>query len=70
MRRTKILAGLLPAAVVVIVASLPSAASAQSGPTGQAYGAHVAECAQTMGFDATHNPGMHRGISGWDGMPC
>jgi len=23
-----------------------------------------------MGFDGEHNPGMHAGFSGWDGMTC
>jgi hypothetical protein len=27
-------------------------------------------CAQTMGFDGEHNPDMHAGFSGWDGMTC
>jgi hypothetical protein len=29
------------------------------------FGDHVRSCAQTMGFDGEHNPGMHRGASGW-----
>jgi len=35
-----------------------------------AFGRHVATCAQTMGFSGTHNPGMHRGAAGWNGMGC
>ena len=31
-----------------------------------AYGQHLRECAQTMGFDQHHNPGMHKGITRWD----
>jgi len=23
-----------------------------------------------MGFDGEHNPDMHAGFSGWDGMTC
>ena len=34
------------------------------------FGSHVRVCAQEMGFNGTHNPGMHRGASGWDGQPC
>ena len=30
------------------------------------FGEHVRDCAQSMGFDQDHNPGMHRGISMWD----
>lgn len=63
----------LIAVVVAAAASLllaTPAASAQPAPAGMDFGQHVAECAQTMGFDAEHNPGMHHGFSGWDGMPC
>ena len=34
------------------------------------FGSHVRVCAQEMGFSGTHNPGLHRGASGWDGQPC
>ena len=34
------------------------------------FGQHVRDCAQTMGFSGTHNPGMHHGAAGWDGNPC
>lgn len=30
------------------------------------FGDHVSTCAQTVGFSADHNPGMHRGRHGWD----
>jgi hypothetical protein len=30
------------------------------------YGQHVRNCAQTMGFDGEHNPGMHHGFSGFN----
>ena len=59
------------AAVVVttttVILAPASAALAGSGP---AFGQHVVECAQTVGFSATHNPGMHQGAAGWDGMTC
>ncbi|HNV40127.1 MAG TPA: hypothetical protein PLO87_00405 [Ornithinibacter sp.] len=43
------------------------AASASAAPADAAmYGQHVRDCAQSMGFDQNHNPGMHRGISMWD----
>ena len=48
--------------------ALPGAA-ALAGPSNN-FGSHVRDCAQTMGFSGSHNPGMHRGASGWDGMPC
>lgn len=34
--------------------------------SGQDYGQHVRMCAQDVGFDGSHNPGMHTGISDWD----
>ena len=49
------------------VVVLPTAASADSGgATGRDFGKHVVMCAQTMGFDGQHNPGMHLGFAGWD----
>ena len=30
-----------------------------------AFGKHVRDCAQSTGFDATMNPGMHQGYAGW-----
>ena len=29
------------------------------------FGQRVRMCAQTMGFDGSHNPGTHQGKSGW-----
>jgi len=48
---------------VALVAALgvgvsPAAAAGQ-------FGEHVSTCAQTTGFDAEHNPGMHEGYAGW-----
>ena len=54
-------AGAVTAAVVLT----PAMASAGTG-TGRDFGQHVAACAQTMGFDGMHNPGMHQGFAGWD----
>lgn len=34
------------------------------------FGTHVRDCAQTMSFSGSHNPGMHRGATGWDGTKC
>ncbi|MEH0844525.1 hypothetical protein V6U81_19265 [Micromonospora sp. CPCC 205711] len=52
--------------VLVAVVALPVAALADAGTTGRDFGGHVVVCAQTMGFDAQHNPGMHQGFSDWD----
>ena len=68
MRTARILlATALAAGAVVLPAAAASAATPDPGP---AFGKHVSECAQTMGFSGTHNPGMHQGKSGWDGMTC
>lgn len=54
-------------AVVSMAASaLLVAGSAQAADSLDDYGQHVRVCAQTMGFDGMHNPGMHEGITGWD----
>ena len=54
-------------AIVSIAGSgLLLAAPAQAADSEADYGQHVKVCAQTMGFDGMHNPGMHEGISGWD----
>ena len=37
-----------------------------SASAGSEFGHHVQSCAQVMGFDGTHNPGMHSGYAGWD----
>ena len=57
----------LTAVAAVAGALMLSAPSAASTPT---YGEHVSDCARSGHFSATHNPGMHRGASDWDGMPC
>ena len=62
LRRTLAIA----AGVLIAVAVLPAAASADAGATGRAYGSHIVMCAQGMGFTGQHNPGMHHGFSGWD----
>jgi hypothetical protein len=52
--------------VAVGVLLVPSGAWADGSAGGPAFGEHVVHCAQTMGFDGEHNPGMHRGFAGWD----
>lgn len=65
MKKTNLLA---VAFAIGLLIALPSAA--QADPATGNFGQHVSTCAQTMGFSGHHNPGMHRGASGWDGMPC
>ena len=52
------------AAVIGVMLATGTASAAPSDAA--AYGQHVRECAQSMGFDGTHNPGMHQGASMWD----
>lgn len=51
---------------VIVVMITPVAAWANTGGTGSDFGDHVVQCAQTMGFDGHHNPGMHQGFVGFD----
>jgi hypothetical protein len=43
---------------------LAVAVAAPAGADDQ-FGQHVRHCAQTMGFDGEHNPGMHQGYADW-----
>lgn len=67
MKRQPIL--VLTFAVAMLLAA-PAVAQAQPAQAGPGFGQHVSQCAQTMGFNADRNPGMHHGVSGWDGVPC
>ena len=52
---------------LVAVAVLTIAAGAWTPATAaDDFGHHVSSCAQTTGFSADHNPGMHQGFPGWD----
>lgn len=66
---SQVFAAVVSATATLLLAT-PVFANAQLEPSGRDFGQHVAHCAQTMGLDGTHNPGIHRGFSGWDGMPC
>jgi hypothetical protein len=59
----------LGAAVIVSLLAWP-AAGAEPLAGASSFGQHVRACAQQVGFSGEHNPGMHQGQSGWDGMPC
>jgi hypothetical protein len=56
------------AGVALTLAPAAGAATTHSAPTN--FGQHVRTCAQTMDFSGEHNPGMHHGAAGWNGMPC
>ena len=56
---------LIPAAAAAIATvALVVPASAAPGD-GQEFGHHVVHCAQAVGFDGSHNPGMHQGFRGF-----
>lgn len=48
-----------------LAAGIAWPAGAGPASTGDQFGEHVRTCAQTMGFDGVHNPGMHQGFAGW-----
>jgi hypothetical protein len=56
--------------VLALAAPLVGSAAWASPQAGDEFGQHVRECAQQVGFSGEHNPGMHRGAAGWDGMAC
>ena len=55
---------------IIVGGMLTVPASSALAGTPSNFGSHVRECAQSMGFSGSHNPGMHRGAAGWDGQPC
>jgi len=64
------LAALAAVALTPTIATAATPTAATPTASSDQFGRHVQECAQTMGFSATHNPGMHQGKAGWDGMTC
>lgn len=64
MGKSLIKAGGVVAASAALALVSPAVATA-AGP-GADFGQHVRHCAQSLGFDRTHNPGMHHGFAGWD----
>ena len=59
-----------PVMVLALAVPLVSSPAWASPRAGAEFGQHVRECAQQVGFSGEHNPGMHRGAVGWDGMAC
>ncbi len=57
---------LVAAGTITAVLVLTPAIASAGTSTGQEFGQHVRTCAQTMGFNGTHNPGMHQGFAGWN----
>jgi hypothetical protein len=56
---------LIPAAVAAFATvALVVPASAAAGD-GQEFGHHVVHCSQAVGFEGSHNPGMHQGFQGF-----
>ncbi len=56
----------LVCAAAVAAVSIITATPAQAAPAAADYGQHVKMCAQMMGFDRDHHPGMHQGRANWD----
>lgn len=56
-------------ASAAFVLATPATSHADTA-TGADFGQHVRTCAQAMAFAGSHNPGMHHGYAGWNGMPC
>lgn len=54
------------ATIVALGAGIALAATPAAPATAGDFGQHVSTCAQTHGFGADDNPGMHLGITGWD----
>lgn len=68
MRRTIVSISMAAVAATGAALSLTALPAAADPAAGRAYGQHVATCAHEMGgFSGDHNPGVHRGITGWDG---
>lgn len=65
-RRVTLSIGALTATAALLM--LPTAPASAAPSTN--IGSHVSDCARTMGFSGTHNPGMHSGAAGWDGASC
>lgn len=63
----RLLSTLVVAGALATTLSVPVTASAEPD-MGREFGQHVSECAQAMEFDGTHNPGTHRGFTGWTPM--
>ena len=73
MRIRTLLAAIPAVGAALLIGPATAQATIAAGPVGAGaseYGQHVRECAQTMGFSGEHNPGMHQGAAGWNGMPC
>lgn len=56
----RILIPVLAAVAAGVLAPSPAAAA-----DGREFGHHVVHCVQAVGFDGTHNPGMHQGHRGF-----
>ena len=59
-RQLMVRAAVLAAGAAILAGGFAAPAAADDD-----FGQHVRTCAQTMGFDGQHNPGMHQGFHGW-----
>lgn len=51
---------------VAVVALTGTALQSAPATASDDFAQHVVTCVTDMGFTGDHNPGMHRGASGWD----
>lgn len=56
---------MIRAATLTAVAAILAGGLAAPAAAADDFGQHVRTCAQTMGFDGEHNPGLHQGFNGW-----
>ena len=65
MVRTRTLINVTSAAALTASVALAGTVLAPASASDD-FGKHVVACAQGVGFDGSHNPGMHRGYADWD----
>lgn len=70
MTRRRTFASIGTGLVTVVLAGATTLALQPGAAAAGEYGQHVRQCAQEHGFDGSHNPGMHRGASGWHHEEC
>lgn len=58
---------LIPALTAVAALALVPASATSAVAAERDFGHHVVHCVQAVGFDGTHNPGMHQGLHGFAG---
>jgi hypothetical protein len=68
MMRRRLVSSLVVTGALATTLSVPAVTASADSDVGPDFGQHVSDCAQPIGFDGTHNPGTHRGFTGWEPM--